>query len=129
MSQVRSHSVSIYPEECCGFLYGKIEGERIEIVLGKPIENQHVEKRTRRYLITPVQFLEAEQFAVESGLEMVGVYHSHPDHPAVPSDYDFQRALPNFLYLICSVYNKEVTSSRWWKLSEEGRHFTELDVE
>ena len=129
MAHVRSHSVTVYPEECCGFLYGQTVEERIEIVSVKSTKNQQAENRSRRYLITPEQFIEAEKFAEELAFELVGVYHSHPDHPPVPSNYDLQQALPNFIYLICGVHGKEVTSSRWWKLSEDGCHFTELEVE
>ena len=105
IDQIKEHAQKDYPYECCGILLGKFEnGEKtvtqvLEISNEKEEENRH-----NRYLIPSSKILEIELYAIKNGLDIVGFYHSHPDHSAVPSAYDVEHALPVYSYLIVSVY-------------------------
>jgi proteasome lid subunit RPN8/RPN11 len=70
-------------------------------------------------MITPEDMINAEEFADEMGLEIIGIYHSHPDHPAQPSEFDHEQALPWYSYIITSVHQKTAIESRSWRLTEE----------
>jgi len=124
--EIEKHALEAYPEECCGFLLGAEKGGTIEITGTQSVENTRGENRTHRYLITPEQFLQAEVLADNRGCELVGGYHSHPDHPAVPSQYDLEHALPGFVYLILSVREGRLEAWRWWMLTDNHRQFDEL---
>ena len=106
IDQIKEHAQKDYPYECCGILLGKFEnGEKtvtqvLEILNEKEDENKH-----NRYLIPSSKILETELYAIKNGLDIVGFYHSHPDHSAIPSAYDVEHALPVYSYLIVSVYD------------------------
>lgn len=108
IDQIKEHAQKDYPYECCGILLGKFEnGEKtvtqvLEIVNEKEDENKH-----NRYLIPSSKILETELYAIKNGLDIVGFYHSHPDHSAIPSAYDVEHALPVYSYLIVSVYDSK----------------------
>ena len=125
LNEIRSHAENAYPEEGAGVLIGREQdGNRVvERIL--PFTNKfEVEHRHRRYMITPEDMINAEEFADEMGLEIIGIYHSHPDHPAQPSEFDHELALPWYSYIITSVNQKTAIESRSWRLTEE-RKFRE----
>lgn len=112
-------AVSSFPDECCGFFYGNedIDGNRsITDVL--VVHNAKQGDKRKRFEISPKDYLKAEQFADEQQLQLLGVYHSHPDHPAIPSEQDRLSAQPYFSYIIISVNGKEINSIRSWRLNE-----------
>ncbi len=119
-------AVKAYPEESCGFLYGSDTGPTVKVVLARPVENRRQEGRTRHYFITPEQYLEGEDYAERSGYKLVGIYHSHPDHPAIPSQHDLDGALPGFVYQILSIRQGATSEHRWWELSPDRSKFSEL---
>ncbi|GIV33965.1 MAG: hypothetical protein KatS3mg031_1500 [Chitinophagales bacterium] len=128
---IEDDAVKTYPDECCGFLFGtEKNGERF-IILAKPVNNIHQNNRKRRFEISPLEYMKAEEFADKNGWLLLGVYHSHPEHPAIPSDYDLKRALPFFSYIIVSVIQTRVAEFRSWRLNEaglfmeEGVHFSD----
>ncbi|MCL4524231.1 MAG: Mov34/MPN/PAD-1 family protein, partial [Acidobacteria bacterium] len=82
--RIRSHGEVCYPHECCGALLGRGDGPEREIVDLLPLENRHGESPRSRFAVSPEDFRRAERFARERGLDLVGWYHSHPDHPALP---------------------------------------------
>ena len=114
---IEKHGLEDYPNECCGFLFGR-DGNIRTIQEAKPVLNQVTENRRRRFEITPRDYLLAERYAAEHNLSLLGVYHSHPDHPAVPSIHDFQQAVQFFSYIIISVSGNRVQSLRSWQLHE-----------
>lgn len=113
-------ALNTYPHECCGFLYGYEEQGRV-VTLAVEARNTREENRERRFEISAQEYLQAEQFADNNNLVLLGIYHSHPDHPAIPSDYDLKRALPWFSYIIVSVKNRKIAAFLSWKLNEQGR--------
>ena len=96
---IRVHGHETYPHECCGALIGR-DGVVAEILA---LPNTTEEGPRRRFLVRPSDYREAERRATELGAELLGFYHSHPDHPARPSQYDLDHAWPNFAYIIVAV--------------------------
>ncbi len=124
---IREEGENIFPNECCGFLYGKEKNGRL-ISQAIPVVNAKEGDKRRRFEITPLDYLNAERYALENDLELLGVYHSHPDHPAIASEHDLKVALPHFSYFIVSVLegnSKEIFS---WKLKDEKREFLKEEV-
>ena len=96
---IREHGEATYPHECCGALVGR-DGHVTSVVA---LPNTTEEGPRRRFLVRPSDYREAERRASELGVELLGFYHSHPDHPARPSQYDLDHAWPTFAYVIVSV--------------------------
>ncbi len=110
------HAQRDYPYEACGLLLGKIESD-VRTVFGVyETKNANPDRKNDRYEIDPKDYLKAEKRAKEFGLEIVGVYHSHPDHPDRPSQFDEERAFEGFSYIIFSVSNGKVVAYRSWEL-------------
>jgi proteasome lid subunit RPN8/RPN11 len=94
-----------YPYECCGLVLGRLDANDGREATSLLVVNnsREGEDKRRRFVIEPLDFLKAEREAAKKGLEVLGIYHSHPDHPALPSQYDLDHALPFYSYLIVSV--------------------------
>jgi len=113
--------VETYQGERCGFLFGFEETGSIVINKIMPVSNTtHADKHTN-YKISTRDYLLAEGMAELAGIKLLGVYHSHLDHPAIPSEFDRQFALPNFIYIIFSVNGKRMMDIRSWQLNQENR--------
>lgn len=111
------HALRSYPHECCGFMLG-IDEKGVRTVVTVLACRNEADHPTRTFLISPAEYLEAENKAVQEGLELIGIYHSHPDCEALPSRTDTDAALPFFSYLICSAAQHEVWDMRSWTLSD-----------
>ncbi len=103
LRKIREHGRRDYPNECCGLLLGHADGEVRRITALIPIRNARDDSRHNRYLIAPEDMLKAEKEALGKGLDVLGTYHSHPDHPARPSEFDRDNAFPWYSYVIVSV--------------------------
>ena len=122
LDQIHAHGEGAYPEEGAGFLIGN-DG-KVEGIL--PLENSREDgARHNRFLITPEDYLKAELKADKLGLSLIGVFHSHPDHPNRPSEYDREWAQPFFSYIITTVNEGKATESRSWRLLEDRSKFEE----
>ncbi len=121
--ELEAHLERAYPEEGCGVLLGRDQprGRRVERVIG--FENMQDGPRGRRYRIDPEQLLGAEREARSQGLEVLGFFHSHPDHPARPSAFDLENAWPYYSYLIVSVERGRARAARSWRLAEDRSRF------
>lgn len=125
--QMKSHAEQIYPNEACGFFLGKDSLQNREVSKLLIIENSKKGNQRNRFEISPYNYLLAEQYALSNNLDLLGIYHSHPDHPAVPSTYDLEKALPYFSYIIISVYAGESKDIRSWILNKD-QHFIEENL-
>ena len=103
LAAIREHGARAYPEECCGALLGVVEDGTVRVTRIERIENARLEERRRRYAIEPLEYARLEKQADSEGLAILGFYHSHPDHPAVPSEYDREQGLPFFHYVLVAV--------------------------
>jgi proteasome lid subunit RPN8/RPN11 len=125
MAAIAQHGEAAYPFEGCGFLLGYAEDGRKSVVRVFPVENaREAEARHNRYLISPEAVLKAEQQATRDGLDIVGFFHSHPDHPERPSDFDRDHAWPWYSYLITSVQEGRAVKTAAWTLSDDRAAFT-----
>ncbi len=125
---IHLHAEKAYPEEAAGFLMGK-DGEPRYVQHIFPIENARKDSRHNRYLIDLLDYLHAEELATLWKMTLLGVFHSHPDHPSIPSEYDREWAQPFFSYVIVSVENGKATSTRCWRLSEDRQQFLEETIQ
>lgn len=126
-NRITQHAEEEYPNECCGFFFGKESGDR-KITHAYSVTNAKEGDQRRRFQITPDDYRQAEKFALNNDLDFLGVYHSHPDHPAEASEHDRKVAMPYFSYIIVSVGEGETKDIRSWQLNEK-RQFEEEDVE
>ncbi len=127
--RITRHGERTYPEECCGVLLGREEADVRTVDDVVEINNSVDSNRGRRFLIMPDDYREAEETARKRGLELLGFYHSHPDHPAEPSRYDLDHAMPWFSYVITSVERGAATAIRSWVLLDERTGFREEPTE
>jgi proteasome lid subunit RPN8/RPN11 len=104
------------------------DGER-SVVRAVPFDNASAAERERRYRIAPGQFLAAEHAAREQGLDVLGFFHSHPDHPARPSAFDLEHAWPYYSYVIASVARGRVDTMASWRLAADRSHFESEPLE
>jgi proteasome lid subunit RPN8/RPN11 len=118
---IRSHGQETYPHECCGALVGR--GDHVSAIVALP--NTTEEGPRRRFLVRPSDYREAEHRAGELGAELLGFYHSHPDHPARPSQYDLDHAWPTFAYIIVAVASGLAGDMTVWHLKEDRSAFEE----
>lgn len=126
--QARIHQQlqATYPNEGGGFLLGRADGPLAAIVDIVAVENVFAsEEQYHRYAMTPGDWMRLEDEADARGLTLLGYYHSHPDSPAVPSEYDRAHAWPNFVYLIVSVQDGQAVTTRAWRLAEDRSAFDE----
>lgn len=123
---MRGEAARRYPEECCGALLGweDPEGHRL-VIRAVPATNERGEERERRYLLGAGLVRAFEREAERDGLEVLGFFHSHPDAPAVPSEFDREHAWPWYSYLIVPVKRGEPGDVRCWRLRADRSRFDE----
>jgi proteasome lid subunit RPN8/RPN11 len=144
LDSIRAHGGREYPNECCGVMLGRADGavKRVEEIV--PLSNlRHDPKRAQellplaepgresernRFLIDPLEQLKVEKGARARGLDVIGYYHSHPDHRAVPSEYDREHAWPVYSYVIVSVERGEATALTSWVLAEDRARFIQEEI-
>jgi len=120
---IRIHGEETYPNECCGFLLGAAGNGTRTVVRLRRAQNEREDSPRNRFLISPQAYLEAEVEAQRTGLEILGFYHSHPDAPAEPSEYDRDHALPGCSYVIVSVREGRSEALHSWLLSGDYTRF------
>lgn len=125
---IQAFSQTSYPYECCGGMLGTVEGDVKTIQRLVSLVNVSEEDQRRRFKVTKDDYQRLEREASESEMTLLGFYHSHPDHPAVPSETDLKFAWPFFSYIIQSVYKKEPRDCRSYVLSDAGA-FVEEEVQ
>lgn len=129
LEDIRVHGESSYPEEGAGLLLGKVNGDYKRVISIIKYSNAREDNaRHNRYLLTPQDYLHGEQEASNLGLDVLGIFHSHPDHPNRPSEFDREWAMPWFSYVITSVQTGNAVDSRSWLLSDDRSHFFEEEI-
>ena len=136
---MQTHAENSYPHECCGLLIGQLSGDNKTLIEVLPVENSWDEAtadefrdvagsaelgktRRERYAIAPKTLLEVQKQARDRQLNIIGIYHSHPDHPAVPSAFDEAIAWQQYSYIIISVRQGNTADLRSWTLDNQ-HHF------
>lgn len=124
---IEADAAQTYPHECCGFLLGR-ETDLFRIIfIARETRNKALSDQKRRFEISATDYMNAERYADENKMSLLGIYHSHPDHPAIPSEFDLKQALPFFSYLIISVRKGNITNMLSWRLNERSK-FAEEEV-
>ena len=131
---IRRHGSETFPHECCGALLGRdtvseqneLSREVTELF---PLVNRRDDSPRNRFAVTAEDVREAEKAAAEHGLEVVGWYHSHPDHPARPSAFDREHAWPWYSYVIVSVMNGAPAEMTSWRLNDDRQEYSPESIE
>jgi proteasome lid subunit RPN8/RPN11 len=118
LEEMYKDALQSFPDECCGFFFGKESGTERKITDILVVNNSKEGDKRRRFEIAPRNYMNAERFAEENNLRFLGIYHSHPKHPAIPSEHDRVAAQPYFSYVIISVDDKEIKHIRSWQLND-----------
>lgn len=127
LARLHAHAEEGYPHEVVGLLAGSRKEGRITRV--EPLRNERADSAHNRYQVSGLVLMRAQQRLEAEGHEIVGYYHSHPDHPAQYSDYDRDHAWPNMAYLITSVREGRVAETQVWQLAEDRSHMMELPLD
>lgn len=138
LTSIRRHAETTYPEECCGLLLGRLRrtsgaapttGEN-EVVAARGVENRNANRRVDRYVIDPNDYRTVDREARERNLDIVGIYHSHPDHPAEPSSTDLEQAtFPGYSYVIVSVVDGQSEEMTAWTLAPDRSRFLPENIQ
>lgn len=127
LDQITDHAKEAYPHECCGFLIGKdMKGKRIWST--ERGTNMNTERANDRYVINPQEFYFVDRCARTEGLDILGFYHSHPDHPDKPSEFDREYGQPGYSYIIVSVNKGTDVSVRSWIFNKDNEPFKEEKI-
>jgi len=125
LHQIHEHLEACYPNEGCGVMLGQ-DGTVAEVI---GADNQRDDSARNRYLIDPLVYLKIEREADKRGLQVLGIYHSHPDVAARPSQFDLYHAWPDFSYLIISVVKGKAVESNSWRLRDDRSAFDQEAIE
>ena len=126
---IRSHGEETFPNECCGFILGKIDGDDRNVVeLMRADNDREDEAQYNRFLITPDAYMRGEKEARKKKLDVVGFYHSHPNAPARPSQYDLDHAWPFYSYVIVSIMDQSSDAMTSWILKDDRSSFDPEEI-
>ena len=114
-------SINSFPDECCGFMFGNEEGDVRTITKSQIVHNSKEGDKRRRFEISPIDYMNAERYADENNLMLLGIYHSHPNHPSIPSEHDRVAAQVYFSYVIISIKEKDFNTIQSWRLNESSQ--------
>jgi len=128
LAEIQGHGEAAYPHECCGFLLGRVEANRRMVLQTRAAPNQRADSPQNRYEISPQDYLRVDREARETGLDIIGFYHSHPDHPARPSAFDLENAWPGLVYVIVAVNHGKAGAITAWVLSDDRSRFLPEEI-
>ncbi len=127
IAEIREHAREAYPHECCGVFVGQ-GGQRLTVRSVHRTDNIDAERARDRYEVDPREILRLDRSAETQGQEIVGFYHSHPDHPPLPSATDAEHAWPGYVYVIASVAESGAVKVRSWICRDNGNRFDECPI-
>ncbi len=121
-------AINTFPDECCGFLIGTDDEKDRSIEEIIIVDNAKDGDKRRRFEISPKDYMKAERYADDKNLKLIGIYHSHPNHPSIPSEHDRIQAQPYFSYVIIAVRENEFVNLQSWRL-DDCQQFEEEAIE
>lgn len=127
LREIEHQAKKSYPLECCGLLIGTNTSEK-KVIEVRPVQNKNTERTHDRYEIEGKEFTKIDKESAKKGLQIIGIYHSHPDHPAIPSAFDTEHAWAGYSYMIASVENGSKIEIRAWVFDEEKKEFEEEEI-
>jgi proteasome lid subunit RPN8/RPN11 len=125
---IEAHGEQTYPHECCGVMLGRAVNGSKSVEQLKPVGNARLDSPRNRYLIPPDELKEADRYAREHKLDIVGFYHSHPEAPARPSGYDLEHAWPWYSYVIVSVKEGRAADVNSWTMRDDRSEFDQEEI-
>lgn len=128
-ARIRAHGAETYPCECCGALLGRDLPVAREVLALFPLINRREDSPQNRFSLLPDDVRAADRAAREQELSLLGWYHSHPDHPALPSEYDREHAWPWYSYVIVSVPERRAGELTSWRLRDDRSQFQPEEIE
>jgi proteasome lid subunit RPN8/RPN11 len=128
LETIKTHGERTYPYEGCGLLIGRADNGVKNVEAVHPTENARLDSRHNRYLIPPDEIMRLEREARQRGLEVIGFFHSHPDHEARPSGYDLEHAWPWYSYIIVSVKTEQAAEVNSWILRDDRSEFEQEEI-
>jgi proteasome lid subunit RPN8/RPN11 len=127
LAEMKAHALTTFPDECCGFLCGTEQTDSSRMITKiLEVNNSKAGDKKRRFEISGKDYMLAEKFALDNDVLLLGIYHSHPNHPAIPSEHDRLAALPYFSYVILSVTPGNIDHIRSWQLNEQSQFEEEV---
>jgi proteasome lid subunit RPN8/RPN11 len=120
IEQIHAHARDAYPDECCGLMIGTFDGDICRVAELRPSTNATPDP-AKRYVIDPLTYLHADRAARQRGMEIIGIYHSHPDADPVPSRTDCDEGWPGYVYLIAAVRGGKPDAMRAWRFDDAKR--------
>jgi len=127
LHEIKLYAKKSYPNECCGFLLGTNTSEK-KVVKVCPVKNTNMDRTHDRFSIDGRDFAKIDREAAKKGLQIIGIYHSHPDHPAAPSAFDTENAWVGYSYVIAAVEKGEVVDIKSWVFDEKAKQFEQETV-
>ncbi len=128
LDDIEAHGKEGYPNEVCGIILGVDGTEKKEVMELRRATNLNTDRAHDRYKLDPKDIHMADKDARDKGLDIIGFYHSHPDHPDIPSEFDREMASPYYSYIIISVMGGKETSTKSWLLNDESQAFEEEKI-
>ncbi|MGR3221220.1 MAG: Mov34/MPN/PAD-1 family protein [Candidatus Anammoxibacter sp.] len=129
LETIKAFVKNAYPDECCGLLAGKAVGEKREVVEIHSLTNLNTERSKDRYEIDPAEYMKVDRDVFARKLDIIGIYHSHPDHPSKPSEFDAGRAWEGYSYLIVAIANGNEFDMKSWVFHDSTKTFEEEEIE
>jgi proteasome lid subunit RPN8/RPN11 len=131
--QIEEEGAQTYPNECCGIMIGRdmSDGTCVRRIVERlePMQNVFdAEQQRRRFAVDPLALIRTDKAAAAEGMVVLGFYHSHPDHPARPSEYDREHAWPFYSYVIVSIAQGKAVDMTSWVLDDESQTFSRQDI-
>lgn len=126
LEKIKEHAIAEFPDECCGILGGSLKDKVVEKLI--IVHNKFEESKHNRFVISPLDFKKADEQLKKSNQEIIGFFHSHPNHDAIPSQYDLEHALPVYSYIIISIQNKKFSHIMSWVLKDDRSKFLEEEI-
>lgn len=129
LQRIHAHGVETYPHECCGALLGRDADSGREVTDLLPLANRRNDSPRNRFEVTPEDVQLAEKTARENHVDLIGWYHSHPDAPARPSEFDREHAWPWYSYIIVSVQQRQPRDTTSWRLRDDRAGYDSEQIE
>lgn len=130
LADIHAYGEESYPEEGAGLLLGTANGNsRVVTSILKLTNSREDGARHNRFLITAQDMMRGENEAIKQGLDIIGVFHSHPDHPNQPSEFDREWAVPWYSYIITSITGGKAAGSRSWRLTDDRGAFEKEEIQ
>lgn len=125
---IKEHAKKAYPYECCGLLVGRDAGSEKDVIEIHALTNLNTERANDRYEIDPKEYMKIDQEVATRKLSIIGIYHSHPDHPSRPSEFDASRAWEGYSYMIIAIANGEEFEVKSWVFHDSTKTFEEEEI-